>query len=269
MLTIGEFSKLSGTSIKTLRHYQMVSLFAPAHVDSHSGYRYYSPEQVTELGGILHLKTLGFSLRQMRDALSGDSARLQDLLMAKRRELERRVRDEEMRLAALDGWLERLSRRETSSHAITLKRAPAQPIASIRASVAGYADAAGLFDELNRFAGRGRIAAGPPAAIWHTCGGSRRPIDCEAYVPLQRPVAGNRRIRVYELLSAVLASVVHRGDSLTTGEPYMAARSWIASHGFEVAGPKREIYWRGGLEKDRPDDLTEIQFPVGLPRRHQ
>lgn len=84
MFRIGEFSRLSQTSVKTLRFYEAETLFAPAHVDPDSGYRYYSADQIIELEQILHLRTMGFSLRQIRDLKRGDSGRLRAMLLDKR-----------------------------------------------------------------------------------------------------------------------------------------------------------------------------------------
>ncbi len=270
MLRIGEFSRLSQTSVKTLRHYDALGLLRPAHVDGHTGYRYYVAEQIVELGRILHLRTLGFSLHQIREVIRGDSGRLRGMLLEQRREILRRVRDEHVRLAGVDGWLHRLGRDEgAASHTVTLKRVGPQPIASIRASIARYSDAVEPFEELGRHARHDGAAAGPPAAMWHTCGEGGRPIDCEAYLPLRERRAGNRRVRIYELPPMILASVVHRGDSTACAGAYATARSWIASQGYEISGPTRELYWRGGLDGDRASDLTEIQYPIALRGERQ
>jgi DNA-binding transcriptional MerR regulator len=45
-LTIGEFSRITHLSIKTLRRYHEAGLLEPAHVDRQTGYRYYSVDQV-------------------------------------------------------------------------------------------------------------------------------------------------------------------------------------------------------------------------------
>src|SRR5260370_8469084 len=44
-LTIGEFSRITHLSIKTLRRYHEAGLLEPAHVDRQTGYRYYSADQ--------------------------------------------------------------------------------------------------------------------------------------------------------------------------------------------------------------------------------
>ena len=266
MLRIGEFSTLSQTSIKTLRYYDEIALFRPSHVDPDSGYRKYSADQVAELAQILHLKTLGFSLREIRQIVNGDRNDLRARLTSKRNAISRRIRDEQLRLAVIDGWLERTAHRPNhAAPVVTLKRIDAQPIASIRNSVSRYSDAAELFDELAAHVRKSGGQAGPPAALWHTCGEAGSRIDCEAYVPVRRHVTGNRRVRVYQLPAMTWASIVHAGDSASSIRSYAAARTWIAAHGLVVSGPKRELYWRGGLHDDRATDVTEIQFPVVIP----
>ena len=45
-LSIGDFSRITHLSVKTLRHYHDVGLVAPAHIDPATGYRYYSHAQI-------------------------------------------------------------------------------------------------------------------------------------------------------------------------------------------------------------------------------
>jgi MerR family regulatory protein len=49
MLKIGDFSSLAQVSIKTLRYYDERRLLSPAHVDSETGYRFYSASQLSRL----------------------------------------------------------------------------------------------------------------------------------------------------------------------------------------------------------------------------
>jgi len=267
-ITITAFARICGVSAKTLRFYDAVELLTPAYVDRDSGYRYYSAEQVRELGQILHLKALGFSLSEIQTAVtqSAGPAGLRPMLEDKRRELARRLRDDRLRLAGLDGWLEHIAgKREAPAHTVTLKRVGPQRVVSLRKLIACYADAVNLFDELGSCVRRGGAAARPPAAIWHTCGESGGAIDCEAHLPVRHPVLGGPHLTVKEVPSTMVASVVHQGNSETCAAAYVAARSWIASNGYRISGPKCELYWRGGLDQDRTSDITEIQFPVTLP----
>ncbi len=46
LLSIGEFSILSGLSIKSLRYYDRIGILKPIYIDNESSYRYYSRDQV-------------------------------------------------------------------------------------------------------------------------------------------------------------------------------------------------------------------------------
>ena len=39
LLPIGRFARVSGLTVKALRHYDEIGLFEPAYVDEESGYR--------------------------------------------------------------------------------------------------------------------------------------------------------------------------------------------------------------------------------------
>ena len=45
-LAIGDFSRATHLSVKTLRHYHRLGLLVPAEVDPDSSYRRYSTEQI-------------------------------------------------------------------------------------------------------------------------------------------------------------------------------------------------------------------------------
>lgn len=64
---IGDFSKITGLSIRTLRYYDDIGLFKPIEVDLFTNYRYYSDSQLEDLKIINDLKDCGFSLEEIRD----------------------------------------------------------------------------------------------------------------------------------------------------------------------------------------------------------
>ena len=71
MFKIGDFSRLSFISVKTLRFYDEMSLLKPVKVDRFTGYRYYTADQSPQLNRILMLKDLGLSLEEIAKMLSG------------------------------------------------------------------------------------------------------------------------------------------------------------------------------------------------------
>jgi MerR HTH family regulatory protein len=57
-VTIGDFSRATHLSVKTLRHYHEVGLLVPTEIDPHTGYRYYTEEQIPTAGLIRRLRAL-------------------------------------------------------------------------------------------------------------------------------------------------------------------------------------------------------------------
>lgn len=49
LISIGELSKISGVSIRALRYYHEKELLIPEFIDQETGYRYYSPSQLSRL----------------------------------------------------------------------------------------------------------------------------------------------------------------------------------------------------------------------------
>jgi diguanylate cyclase (GGDEF)-like protein len=68
--TIGEFSEITGISKRMLRHYDKLNLFCPSDVNEDNGYRLYSQDQIALLEKIQFLRTLGFSLVDIREIMS-------------------------------------------------------------------------------------------------------------------------------------------------------------------------------------------------------
>lgn len=71
MYKIGEFSKLSKTTIKTLRYYEKEKLLMPAFIDQNTGYRYYETKQLIELSKIMSLRQIGLSIKDIKIVLDG------------------------------------------------------------------------------------------------------------------------------------------------------------------------------------------------------
>src|SRR3954468_24148403 len=69
-LAIGDFSRASHLTVKTLRHYHEIDLLVPAEVDPHTGYRRYSVDQLPTAQVIRRLRALGMPLDDIRGVLS-------------------------------------------------------------------------------------------------------------------------------------------------------------------------------------------------------
>jgi DNA-binding transcriptional MerR regulator len=69
LMSIGRFSRLTGLTVKALRHYDEVGLLRPAAVDAETGYRSYGAEQVRRAETIRMLRRLELPLDDVRELL--------------------------------------------------------------------------------------------------------------------------------------------------------------------------------------------------------
>ncbi len=89
LMQIGEFAKLAGTNLRTLRYYEELALLQPAD-RSEGGFRLYRRSQLDRLEAIKRLQSLGLSLKEIADAL-GPAQPCASVLGQLRPALERQI----------------------------------------------------------------------------------------------------------------------------------------------------------------------------------
>jgi DNA-binding transcriptional MerR regulator len=82
LLQIGEFAKLAGTNLRTLRYYEELGLLEPDN-RSAGGFRYYRRDQLDRMAAIKRLRDLGLSLRDVAAAIRRDGERSAPEVMAR------------------------------------------------------------------------------------------------------------------------------------------------------------------------------------------
>lgn len=110
MYKIGEFSKLVDISVRTLRYYDEYGLLKPEYIDTFSGYRYYTDDNIVEAEIIKLLKSLDFSLEEIylyKNNLTPD------IIKNKIDELQRQVYLLELKCQRLDILRDNLSNGKT------------------------------------------------------------------------------------------------------------------------------------------------------------
>jgi DNA-binding transcriptional MerR regulator len=102
LMPIGRFARLTGLSVKALRHYDELGLLRPASVDPSSGYRSYTTAQVERAETIRLLRRLELPLDEIAALLEADDpARVRTVLLGHQRRTA-------LRSAQLKGVLQRL-----------------------------------------------------------------------------------------------------------------------------------------------------------------
>ncbi len=201
MLKIGDFSRLSQVSVKTLRYYDEVALLKPTQVDEVSGYRYYSVAQLRQLHRILALRDLGFSLDQIGYVLEADLSieELRGMLRLRRAEQQQRLLKEQERLDRVEALIQLIHQENTvNTDAVITKDTAAQRFASIRKTIPAYHQIGQLFAALFRVLPYS-ATRGPCFAIWHDDEHKDQDVDGEACVPVDEKYRGLPTVRCADL----------------------------------------------------------------------
>src|SRR5512138_3890072 len=241
MIRIGDFSKLSRVSIKTLRFYDEMGLLKPVQVDRFTGYRYYEFDQLARLYRILALKDLGFSLEEIGHLLEGDlsTEQMRGMLKLRQAEIRQQMEQESERLERVEHWLREIEQEDSmSKYDVVIKKIEPMKVASVRGVVPTPPDQRSLWDELMDYLNqKGARMTGPPMAIYHDPEAKERDWDIEVVMPLSEPIAPGQRVQVYDLPGAEkMACVVHNGPFATLGQAYDALAKWIDQNGYHIVG---------------------------------
>ena len=267
MYRIGEFSQLGRVTVNTLRHYDGVGLLTPAHVDSMTGYRYYTAGQLPRLYRILALKELGLGLEEIGRFLDEDLslAEMKGILKWQQKEAERQIEAEQARLVRVATWLRQLeSEGKMPEFNVVIKKVETEKIASMR-EVVPTIDLMGercraMFDNVGQWLGQQRIKPGFSLAVYHNMEYTEKDIDAECgFLIDETNLSGQGMVGIRPLPGReMMACIVYHGsfDGLTAA--WGALGQWIADNGYQVVGPSREIY----LEWQSGEPVTELQYPV-------
>lgn len=103
-MKISEFAQKNNVTAKMLRHYDAIGLLCPESIDESTGYRDYSENQGLTLSWILILKSLDFSLNEIRSLLSGSVQvdQVIEQLINKRIQISKRYNDQVLKRIQID-----------------------------------------------------------------------------------------------------------------------------------------------------------------------
>lgn len=88
MYKIGDFSKIVNIPVRTLRYYAEYGVLVPSEIDKFTGYKYYSEENVIECEMIKLLKSLDFTLDEIKEYRNCID---EEILEKKKKEIEERM----------------------------------------------------------------------------------------------------------------------------------------------------------------------------------
>jgi len=111
LLKIGDFARLAGTNLRTLRYYEEIGLLRPA-TRSAGGFRYYRAEDLDRLRMVAQLQGLGLELARIRELMDtrAEGRSRADLMDRVRRAVREQAGLIGQRIAALEAQRDGLAR---------------------------------------------------------------------------------------------------------------------------------------------------------------
>ncbi len=277
MFKIGDFSRLTRVSIKTLHHYDEIGLFKPMLVDKFTGYRYYTYEQLPHLNRILALRGLGFSLEQIKGMIGNDgkiaisSEVLRGMLALRQAQLQQLLDKTREQLHQVEIRLYQIEREgKMSDIEILTKEVGQMMVVSGREVVSDPSFMRERCMALNHLVWRaiqetGLKTDGISFALYHS--DATNGIDVEmAYVVQSATLPElNGVAKAHILTPTRVAYAVYKGsydDFGAVGRVHAEIMRWIQANGYRQAGACREYYLRPPQRSDDPMGVMEIQYPI-------
>ena len=290
MLKIGEFSRLSQVTVKTLHHYDELGLIKPTHIDPSTSYRFYTVEQLPRIHRIMALKEMGLSLEQIGLMLEKElpTDEIRGMLHFKQAEIQQEMREAQRQLSMVEFRL-RMIEAEINFPDLDVVMKRLEPMRFL--SFFDKPDLTLPMEELlarrERVAGTLRKAI-EDGVIQHT-GVVIDVFHGETIIPYHSPDIGEKQheilIGVTEAQESITlegigqltvrnepavenaATLFYEGKNDPAGfvEPATLLRRWAILHGYQPHNLMRFFNHRGPLQTSNPAEfIHEAQLPVDV-----
>jgi DNA-binding transcriptional MerR regulator len=267
LFTIGELSRVTGLTIKTLRFYHEERLLLPTCIDDQTGYRYYDETKIERAAVISFLRQLEFSIEEIRELLrqETDDSQLLTALERQREVVEERIRRLRQLRISLDQFIdhERKAREIMAVKFDQIEEKTLEPMLIAGVRMRGkYSDCGNGFAQIGRRFGR--KICGPSFLLHYDSEYRENDADFEACMPIRDGV-GRDGIDVREIPGGRCVSLMHQGPYDEMGRSYAKVFKYVHENHYTPAIPTREVYLKGPgmIFKGNPKKyVTEIQVLV-------
>ena len=258
---IGMFAAMNRVTVKTLRFYEEQGLLTPDSIDTETGYRYYTLNQMAILHQIQALKQAGFTLEEI--ARMNNGADKEVVLLQRKTKLLTKIAELTKQVAILEGYLAKEN--ANLQNPVLIKTVPECIVAYTSVRLESYDT---LFEKMPQM-GVLLEEAGCVCSLPEYCFTNYLDYEsqeetyaelCEAIVGAGQEVS-NLKFKTFPEITA--ACIFHKGSYNTLPEAYENIFSFIEENDYKIVGGIRESYIDGVWNKeDESDWLTEIQIPV-------
>ncbi|GEM45100.1 MerR family transcriptional regulator [Deinococcus cellulosilyticus] len=261
MFKIGEFARITGVTLRTLRHYDEMGLLSPSRL-SDNDYRVYTASDLQKMQQILSLRDLGMPLDRIRHITEGLSREdFLILLREHRAALQQELEQLQTRISRLEHRLQ-----EVHMYSPEIRSIPSRFVLSTQGTAQDYqhvtAPMNALWDRLCKHVEQHPVErTGPDTVIWYGDYGDMEAFTLELVFPVaaESPVAEGIRCYLQEA-TPEMAVVLHKGSYENLGDAYAALATFLEKENYERTGHMREVYLH--FDQDEREHLTEIHVPV-------
>lgn len=263
-LAIGDFSRATHLSVKTLRHYHRLGLLIPAEVDPDSSYRRYSTGQIPTAQVIRRFRDVEMPLDQIGAVLQAPDVDTRNALIAEHlARLEEGLVQTQEAVVSLRGLLQGPSPALPMEH----RSEPALQTAAISEPVSlddlGPWFQGALGELTATLAAQGVTTTGPPGGVIASDFFAEERGAITIFVPSEEAISPVGRVQALSLPAVELATVVHNGSHTDVDRAYGALATYVSDRALAVDGPIRERYLVGRLDTaDEGAWRTEIGWPI-------
>jgi DNA-binding transcriptional MerR regulator len=265
-LGIGDFSKATHLTVKTLRHYHRIGLLEPAEVDETTGYRRYGIDQIPQALIIARFRALDMPLDAIHEVLTAPDLATRNAVISAH--LERLEAALEHTRSAAESLRRFLASVEPSSTSIEHVAVSAIPAAAITATIGTDREASawirGALAELRAsLAAQDVTVSGPAGGIFSDELFTDARGEATLFLPYTGELHAVGRVEPVIVPAVELATIEHVGAHDDVDRSYGALAAYVADHALAMPGAIREYYLTGPT--DTPDQTrwrTRIGWPI-------
>lgn len=263
MYRIGDFSKITQLSVKTLRYYDEIQILSPSLRDEQTHYRYYSEEDFQQAQMLKLLRSLDFSIMEIKDILATlhDVSDLSFYIQEKQEFIRQEIKEKEVLIAQMNALLHH-DPTTCEKHPYEISQAHCDPclVAAYRYR-GSYPQITQILPMMYKEI-KGN-ASGEPAFNLYYDDSYEEAADIEVCVPVKKQFAA-KQCKVKHLPAMSGLATYHKGPYDQLYMAYKALLDYAQVQHYTSFVPVREIYVKGPgrIFRGNPDTyVTQIIIP--------
>ena len=262
LMPIGRFASACRLSVKALRHYAEVGVLVPAHVDSTTGYRYYSRAQARSAVMIGMLRSLGVGLPRIAEILAASDSELADLIDVETSRVEGELLDRQNALRSL----RRIAKEGSlTPYGITLTTEPEWLLLEMNARTTAehlVPDSTALIYRLLVSIAEAGVQVREPIMGINEDPDANGDIVVHAYAGRGDSQILPEDASLVELAGGLCATLQHIGPYEELGLAHHSLYAWAQTRGHESRGLVREIYRNSPEDSASEELVTDVLLPI-------